>query len=52
MSGFFEWLNVFGIELGGTNTEGLGTNFFFSVYLRAPTRGNLTELLKDTKKKN
>lgn len=46
MSGFFEWLNVFGIELGGTNTEGLGTNFFISVYLRAPTRGNLKEMTK------
>jgi hypothetical protein len=52
VSVFFEWLNVFGFELGMANTEGLGSNICGSIYFRAPTRGNITEFLKDTKKKN
>lgn len=52
VSGFFEWLNIFGLEIGASTTEGLGSNVFGSFYVRFPTRGNLTELLKDTKKKN
>lgn len=52
VSGFFEWLNIFGLEIGASATEGLGSNVFGSFYVRLPTRGNLTELLKDTKKKN
>ena len=41
ISGIGELLNVFGLEIGTTSTEGLGDNIFVSFYIRFPTRGNL-----------
>lgn len=48
ISGFFEWLNTFGLELGSATTSGLGQNFFLSLYGRFPTRG-IKELTKKLK---
>ncbi len=46
VSGLVEMLGVFGMELGGAITDGLGTNFFFSIYIKIPTRVDLSSKSK------